>query len=160
MAKKNVHQFERRRREQARQEKAAARRARKRAGGSSGPAPDADLEGIVAGPQDRDLASDAEVLAAVERAMNPGAIRKRGARQRPDQPVCRRLFVGNLDFGTDEQELRELLDWGRAEVGVVFPSGLARDLANPAVTGQVKVVVNGANSLVGSAGIRSAVTST
>jgi ABC-2 type transport system permease protein len=59
-------------------------------------------------------------------------------------------------FVDDEQELREMLDWGRAEVGVVFPSGLSQDLANPAVAGQVKVVVNGANSLVGSAGIRTA----
>lgn len=109
MAKKNVHRYERRKREQARQERAAARRARKRSGsGSRDPGPDSDLDGIVAGPQERDLASDAEVMAAVERAMNPGAIRQRVSRQRDERPVCRRLFVGNLDFGTNEQELQDL----------------------------------------------------
>lgn len=109
MAKKNVHRFERRKREQARQERAAARRARKR-GGSSGPSsgPDSDLEGIVPGPQEKDRASDAEVMEAVERAMNPGAVHKRAGRQQAEQPECRRLFVGNLDFGVDEPELREL----------------------------------------------------
>jgi hypothetical protein len=117
MAKKNVHRYERRRREQARQERAAQRRARKRAGGqSSGDGPDADIEDIVAGPQERDLASDAEVLAAVERAMNPGAMRKQAGGGRGAPGACRRLFVGNLDFGAGESELSALFTEGGYKV--------------------------------------------
>ncbi|MBW2529044.1 MAG: RNA-binding protein [Deltaproteobacteria bacterium] len=48
--------------------------------------------------------------------MNPGAAHKRPDRQHADQPVCRRLFVGNLDFGVDEQELRELFVEGGYKV--------------------------------------------
>jgi ABC-2 type transport system permease protein len=52
-------------------------------------------------------------------------------------------------FVEDEAELRELLDWGRVEVGVIFAEGLDQDLAGPGRAGRVKVVVNGTNSVVG-----------
>lgn len=114
MAKKPNHRFERRKREKARQERAAKRRARKQAKSSSpGSSPgsngggDPDLEGIVVGPQEKPKATEAEVERAIELAMNPGAVRQR--KERRARPAGgKRLFVGNLDFGTDEAELRAL----------------------------------------------------
>jgi len=107
MARKTNHGFERRKREKARQERAAARRTRKQARSSSGGGlKDDDLDAIPLGPPPVDKATDAEVMAAVERAMNPGAAHQRSGGR--GHPGGSRLFVGNLDFGTDEQELRDL----------------------------------------------------
>lgn len=84
--------------------RAAAKRARKRARSSTPGQPgDPDIEHIVVGPQDKDKPSDAEVMAAVERAMNPPT-QGRGKRSAAGP----RLFVGNLDYGTDEARLRSL----------------------------------------------------
>ncbi len=63
---------------------------------------------MAAEPTPKDKASDAEIQAAVERAMNPGGAHQRDSGGRGGQAGGCRLFVGNLDFGTDEQELREL----------------------------------------------------
>jgi len=53
-------------------------------------------------------------------------------------------------FVRDEDELRTLIETGRADAGVIFPQGLAADLFDPARTAQVRMVVDGSNSLVGS----------
>ena len=113
MARKTNHQFERKKREQARTERAAARRARKRGKSSSPGGPEGSLndDDLVAGPQQAPKASDAEIQAAIERAMNPGAVRQR-VREKQGPGIGARLFVGNLDFGTDEAELRDLFTEG------------------------------------------------
>jgi hypothetical protein len=106
MARPTNHQLERKRKEQARAERAAARRARKQTRGPG--EQDPDLDGIVPGPQQREAVSDAEVMRAVERAMNPGGFRAKEDDQRTLASGGKRLFVGNLDFGTEEEELRQL----------------------------------------------------
>ena len=116
MARKTNHQFERRKREKARQERAAARRARKRARASSrgregGQDSDDGLDDIPVGPPPKEKISDDEVQRAIERAMNPGAGRE-SSRSKGSQLAGGRLFVGNLDFGTDEQGLRDLFAEG------------------------------------------------
>lgn len=111
MARKPNHRFEKRKREQQRAERAVARRTRKeeRAAASSlprsGSSEDPDLIGIVAGPQVRDEASEQEAKRAVERAMNPGAMMPG---DEPRAVRSSRIFVGNLDFDANENELREL----------------------------------------------------
>lgn len=109
MARKSKHQFERRKREQARKERANARRDRKVArsearGTSSG---DRDLEGIVAGPQPREEITDTEYERAVERAMSPGKTQRQSG---PPVGATGRLFIGNLDFNTNEHDLRRLFE--------------------------------------------------
>ena len=72
MARRNDRKFAKERKERARAERAAKKRARKAA--RSGPDyEDPDLAGIVVGPQPKDKATDAEVMAAVQRAMNPAS---------------------------------------------------------------------------------------
>ncbi len=116
MARKTRQQFERRKREQDRQARAAARRNRKAARAESkrqpeeGGAPeeeDSDLAGIVAGPQPRDKMDDEEVQRVLERAMNPGKAVRDEPRSRRRGGGSARLFVGNLEFSTNEQELRD-----------------------------------------------------
>lgn len=106
MAKRNTHSYERNKREQARQARSAARRARKRARGDGSGSAESD---IVASPQYQDKPSDDEVQAAIERAMNPGGARREVRSSTPANatPVGRRIFVGNLDFGIEETELRD-----------------------------------------------------
>ena len=108
MARPTNHQLERKKKEQARAERAAARRARKQARAGSGETQDPDLADIIPGPQNQQAVSDAEVMRAVERAMNPGASRARADTERTTVSGGKRLFVGNLDFGTEEDELRQL----------------------------------------------------
>ena len=122
MAKRNAHSYERNKREQARQARSAARRARKRARAADGGPVESD---IVASPQYRDKPSDDEVQAAVERAMNPGGVR-RETKPSGDNgaPIGRRLFVGNLDFGIEEAELR---DFFREKGFNVLHTRLVRD---------------------------------
>lgn len=109
MARKPNHNFERRKREQDREARAAARRARKleRADTSSGPGTsgreDPDLAGIVVGPQPKEQISKEDARRAVDRAMSPGK-RQPGEAVAPERGS--RLFVGNLAFGVEEQELR------------------------------------------------------
>lgn len=108
MARKGQQAFAARKREQDRKARAAAKRARKaekaRTKQSSGT--DADLEGIVPGPQPKEKIDEAEVQRAVARAMRPGEI---GADRRPVSPAkaaaCR-LFVGGLDRDTEDRGLR------------------------------------------------------
>lgn len=109
MARKTNHKFQRNKRERARQERAAARRSRRaQRAESKGPDADDDLAGIVAGPQQKDKASDDEIQLAIERAMNPGSVRNAGRDAAAGHHTdTARLFVGNLDFGTNEQELGE-----------------------------------------------------
>lgn len=71
--------------------------------GSDGVAGDPDLEDVPVGPQERSLATDAEVQLAIERAMNPGGAHEGGKRSKP---FGKRLFVGNLDRATEEHEIR------------------------------------------------------
>jgi hypothetical protein len=125
MARKPNYGFERQKRAQNREARAAARRARKkeRADAVSGSAPgeweDPDLAGIVAGPQPKDPISKEEAQRAVERAMSPG---KRMGGDEVERARGSRLFVGNLDFGVEEQDLRTLFTDGGftvSEVAVV-----------------------------------------
>ena len=106
MAKRNTHSYERNKREQARQARSAARRARKRARAGDGGPGESDM---VASPEYREKPSDDEVQAAIERAMNPGGARRevKSGPAASATPVGRRIFVGNLDFGIEEAELRE-----------------------------------------------------
>jgi hypothetical protein len=103
MARKGSQRFASRAREQERNARAAAKRARKRARGESH---DGDSAGIpvVAGPQ-LDRPNDAEVAAAIERAMNPGGPSESRARH-PAKAAASRLFVGNLAPDTDDTVLR------------------------------------------------------
>jgi len=54
----------------------------------------------------------------------------------------------------DPDQLQALLDRGDADVGVIFPQGLARALADPTDTAQVQVVVDGSNAVVGGVALR------
>lgn len=111
MARKPNHSFERRKREQNREARAVARRTRRheRADASSGTVAiggeDPDLAGIVVGPQPKENISKEEAQRAVERALSPGN-RPPGEEDAPAR--CSRLFVGNLDFGVEVQDLRDL----------------------------------------------------
>ena len=82
-----------------------------------------------------------------------------------DRSAVSRELITSLDnreeltvwcFVEDEDRLRELLDQGVVRVGVILPRGLARDLADPARTAQVRVVVDGSNSVVGSVALSGA----
>jgi ABC-2 type transport system permease protein len=82
-----------------------------------------------------------------------------------DRSAVTRQLIADLDnreelavryFVEDEARLRDLLDRGKAQVGVIFPRGLARDLADPTRTAQVRVVVDGSNSVVGSVALSGA----
>lgn len=102
-------QFERRKREQMRTARAAERRNRKAERAAAAPTrreangEDPDLAGIVVGPQPRAAISAEEARRAVENAMNPGGVagRQQGATGTSE------VFVGNLDFGATEAQLRE-----------------------------------------------------
>ena len=70
-----------------------------------------------------------------------------------------REMIANLDtreelivsrFVEDEEELQRLLDRGQADVGIIFPEGLAEDLANPSRQAQVAIFADGSNSISGS----------
>ena len=103
MARNKNRSFTKRKKEQARQEKAAAKRAKRRDRPSSGGEP--GISHISAGPLTKTRPSDDEVQLAIERAMNPG---KAHAAKRAAGGGSSRLFVGNLDYGTEETELRQL----------------------------------------------------
>jgi len=75
-----------------------------------------------------------------------------------DHSAITRELITDLDnreelavryFVEDEDRLRSLLEQGQADMGVVFPAGLARDLVDPARTPEVQVIVDGSNSVVG-----------
>jgi ABC-2 type transport system permease protein len=76
-----------------------------------------------------------------------------------DRSSVTRRMISSLDnqeelevryFVASEDELRELLDRGQADAGVIFPRGFAEDLADPAREAQVSIVTDGSNSVVGS----------
>jgi ABC-2 type transport system permease protein len=76
-----------------------------------------------------------------------------------------REMIANLDtreelivarFVENEEELQRLLDRGEVDVGVIFPEGLAEDLANPVRQPQVAIFVDGSNSISGSAALGAA----
>jgi hypothetical protein len=109
MAKRGGQQrFAARKREQARKTRAEEKRQRKaeRHANKAEGGVDPELEGIVPGPQPKAEIDEAEVAAAVARAMNPGA----AAEARPPSPAraaASRLWVGNLDRGTNAEGLRQ-----------------------------------------------------
>jgi hypothetical protein len=106
MVKRTNRRFAKQKKEQARRERATAKRARKQARAShSGQPGDPDFEEVVPGPQPKDDLSEEEKMRAVERAMRP---QTQGSRTRRAGSAGPRLFVGNLDYGTEEQDLREL----------------------------------------------------
>lgn len=106
MAGNKQRRFAKRKKEQDRQAKKDAKRAKKLARNSTPGQPgDPAYEHVAVGPQDNNKASDQEVMAAIERAMNPGKAR---ARKEADDPTPARLFVGNLDYETGDEELRTL----------------------------------------------------
>ena len=142
MARKPNHGFERRKREQDREARAAARRARKQERAAAGPThvshsgEDPDLAGIIVGPQPKEKISEEEGRRVVERAMNPG---KRLAGEDAAPERSSRLFVGNLDFEVQEQELRDVFTAGGfklAEVAIVKD----RDTGQPRGFAFVEVV--------------------
>jgi len=122
MARKPNHRFEQRKREQERERRADARRARKQERAESSTSrstangEDPDLAGIVVGPQPKEEISKEEAQRAVERALNPG---KRLAGEDVAPPRSSRLFVGNLDFGVNEQDLRSMFIEAGFEVAEV-----------------------------------------
>ncbi len=59
-------------------------------------------------------------------------------------------------FVQDEAQLRDLLDRGQAEAGVIFPRNLEQDLISLSRPARVQVVVNGENSVVGSVALSAA----
>jgi len=104
MAGNKQRRFAKRKKEQERQAKKAAKRAKKQARNSTPGQPgDPAYEHVPVGPQAKNKASDEEVMAAIERAMNPGKARAR-AEEKDTAGV--RLFVGNLDYDTGDEELR------------------------------------------------------
>jgi len=109
MAKKGgQHRFAARKREQdkkARAEKKRQRKAERQAAKEEGGV-DSDLAGIVPGPQPKPDIDEAEVQAAVERAMNPGAVAAEARPMSPAKAAASRLFVGNLDRDTSAKGLR------------------------------------------------------
>lgn len=125
MARKPNYSFEQRKREQDRKARKAARRVRKQERAEASRSPEAigdedpDLAGIVVGPQPKEEISQAEARRAVESALDPGKRR----RDEADAPGRRsRLFVGNLDFGVEEQDLRSVFTeagFTVAEVAIV-----------------------------------------
>ncbi len=75
-----------------------------------------------------------------------------------DRSAVSRALISDLDnreelavryYVDDLEQLQALLDAGEADVGVVFPRGLARDLADPIRSPQVQVLVDGSNAVVG-----------
>ena len=106
MAGNRQRRFAKRKKEQERQAKKAAKRAKKLARSSTPGQPgDPEHEHVPVGPQNKSKASDQEVMAAIERAMNPGKVRER---EEENDTSRARLFVGNLDYGTGDEELRAL----------------------------------------------------
>jgi nucleolin len=104
MAKNNQRRLAKEKKARERAARKARKQAQRRARNSTPGQPgDPDIEHIDVGPQQKDKPSDAEVMAAVERAMNP-ATQGRSKRSASGP----RLFVGNLDYGTDEATLRAL----------------------------------------------------
>lgn len=101
MGRKGHHSAAKRDRDRAKQEKQAKKRARKAMRGSD----DGLSTDELAAPPKKG-GTEAEVQAAIERAMNPGKHRARMTRDNGPSEV--RLFVGNLDFAASEQDLREL----------------------------------------------------
>lgn len=76
---------------------------------------------------------------------------------RDHSSVSRRLIT-DLDnreelnvrhFVESEEELRDVMDRGLVDAGVIFPDGLSRDLCDPSRACQVRVIVDGTNSIVG-----------
>jgi len=59
-------------------------------------------------------------------------------------------------YAHSEDQLRALLDQGKARAGVIFLPGLAEDLANPARTATIRAVVDGSNSVAGSIALSAA----
>jgi len=75
-----------------------------------------------------------------------------------DRTAVTRALISDLDnqeelavryYVDDMRELESFLDLGKADVGVVFPRGLTRDLADPTRTSQVHVLIDGSNAVVG-----------
>ncbi|HEY75791.1 MAG TPA: ABC transporter permease [Thermoflexia bacterium] len=75
-----------------------------------------------------------------------------------DRSAVTRALISDLDnreelavhyYVDDLEQLQTLLDQGKVDAGVVFPRGLARDLADPARAPQVQVLIDGSNAVVG-----------
>jgi ABC-2 type transport system permease protein len=84
-----------------------------------------------------------------------------------DHSSVTRQMINDLDsqeeltvryFVTNEDELQALLDRGRADVGVIFPRGLAEELLDPGKSAQVAVMVDASNSIAGSTALAAAST--
>ncbi len=53
-------------------------------------------------------------------------------------------------YVSSPDELYDLLNRGKADVGVIFPRGFGEDMEDPTRTAQVQMIVDGSNSVVGS----------
>jgi len=82
-----------------------------------------------------------------------------------DRTALTRQLIANLDnreelmvtrFVDNEDRLQDLLERGQVDAGVVFPPGLANDLADPARSAQVQVISDGSNNMVGSVALNAA----
>ena len=102
MARNRQASFAKRKREQARQEKASQKRGRR------GQRAQAKKEGYSHDQMDADVShftkpTEDEVAQAVENAMNPG---KAGRRSRSNEASTATLFVGNVDYDVEDQEIQ------------------------------------------------------
>ncbi len=102
MGRKGHHSAAKRQRDRAKQEKQARKRARKAMKPDDG---SLSTDEYAAPPVKG--GTDAEVQAAIERAMNPGKVRARMSRNEGGSSESR-LFVGNLDFAANEDDVREV----------------------------------------------------
>ncbi len=124
MARNKQASFAKRKREQERQAKAAEKRARRKARAidkaenGGGGMMYADVS-----PQS-DKPTDEEVMRAIERAMNPG--KRLGRTSAVASSGSAKLFVGNVDYDTNEEELKAL--FVKAGFDVVT-ANVARDRA-------------------------------
>jgi len=153
MGRNRQASFAKRKREQARQQRAAEKRARRknRAADRSAGGGNSMDDGLDAAPQFTKPTDD-EVMRAVERAMNPGKMRSAA---RANDTSSAKLFVGNVDYRTSEDELRTLFveagfDVVTVSIGRDRTTGESRgfafiELATPAQAGQARDKLDGAS---------------
>lgn len=110
MGRRGHHSAAKRDRDRAKREKRAKKRVRKAMRDS-----DAGVSTDELAAPPKKGGTDAEIQAAIERAMSPGKQRARMSRGHNGGSEAR-LFVGNLDFAASERDLRELFGGAGHEV--------------------------------------------
>jgi ABC-2 type transport system permease protein len=59
-------------------------------------------------------------------------------------------------YASSLQDVYQLLDMGQADVAVILPNNLGRDLAGGTQTAQIQIIVSGTNNVAGSTGLAAA----